>query len=432
MKNKALILGIPLFVSLFFGSCTLGRLGFGVVLWSEDDSVVTNGTLVPILDESRIQKAYKIEIPSSGKLTLIPTGRVMFFENEAEARQFHSDFTPWAFTWAFVGRAGLPMRALPNSTSTGMYKFHNNQQLKVISRTPTKEKVGNLEGFWYKVLTDDGFQGWVFDYYLTITEATDSGQVENVAQKVADPYLDDLLSKNWRPESFQEMITSGQIRLEDFNDDYGLKILPDENSVVVTTSKHKTVFNYSEIVKIDQSSYLFQDTSLRIRFGGSSRITATYTYKNTQWTQTFVELETDVTELITQEIIRRGEAYQKLLDQGPLLSSPSFGDLLFLSNQTFEWSGYQRLVPTLLSEGFSGKGRVTFSLFLSPELGQRYTGALNLHFKKDTQEISIPFLYHFTGNGVQFVPADERSIEGGIVKAESSQPLSIFFTLSKP
>ena len=60
------------------------------------------------------------------------------------------------------------VRNAPSVTnSTIVTKAFKGSAVKILDKTTEKIKIGELEGFWYKIeLLDNGEQGWVFDKYV--------------------------------------------------------------------------------------------------------------------------------------------------------------------------------------------------------------------------------------------------------------------------
>src|SRR5262245_26221811 len=165
--RAALVLG-----ALLLSSCGFGRMATGVMVWAPEDAKVQNGDVVWIWEQSRIRKTFKIERPEGGGPFEVEQWRVKSFSGEGEARAFQTAFAPLKDLWAISGKQGLPVRETADANANRVYRLGESEEVKVIVGNGPRVKQGNLEGSWVQILTKDGYQGWVFDYYLNLVSRT--------------------------------------------------------------------------------------------------------------------------------------------------------------------------------------------------------------------------------------------------------------------
>ena len=57
-----------------------------------------------------------------------------------------------------------------------------------------------MTGHWYRLLTEDGVQGYTFDYYLTVYNENADGERDVInAREEEDVFLENVVDTNWRP-----------------------------------------------------------------------------------------------------------------------------------------------------------------------------------------------------------------------------------------
>ena len=81
--------------------------------------------------------------------------------------------------------AGLRFRSEPNLKSDTLSLIPYNSQVEIISGSKNKEKIGNIEDYWYNILWNSQ-KGWVFGGFL-------SNNPKNIVNKIGGI---ELLSNN--------------------------------------------------------------------------------------------------------------------------------------------------------------------------------------------------------------------------------------------
>ena len=157
---------------LLLSAC--GNPGVGVILWPPSDSDWKVGQLVKVRDRSHIRNTYVVDLPGQTRLKdEIDQWRLRIFRKRAEAKVYASTLTAWADIYAKCLYQGLPMREKPSNLSELVYRFRQDDLIKIINREDGPVKVGNLQGYWYRGLSEGGTEGYIFDYYLNIVRIKD-------------------------------------------------------------------------------------------------------------------------------------------------------------------------------------------------------------------------------------------------------------------
>ena len=134
-------------------------------------------------------------------------------------------------------------------------------------------------------------------------------------------------------------------------------------------------------------------------------------------------------DLIETERARRDGIYKSFRELGPELQSNAYGYLLLEPNRRFKWSGFDRLVPTVIPSNATGRGTVTFRLHLARALWPDYKGVLTMAFDRGDAgaPTSVDFLYARDQEGLKLVLAGEIDEEQLLVLNPSATPLVIYF-----
>ncbi len=417
---------LPLLLTAFtFAGCS--KLGTGVMLWPPDDSLWQPGELITVQDESFLRNTYIVNLPEQRRLkTEIDKWRIRLFRHEKDAVAWAAELGEWSNVFAECTYQGLPMRSEPANTASRVYRFRDGELIKVLGRNPGPVQVGNLEGYWYKVIAEDGVEGYVFDYYLKVMRIVDDKVEVLNARSTDNPVLDNLLSGPWRPKSFGDMLVNRQIDLNLFRPEFGL--FPDiENKtwklVLPETSISET---WSDIVPAGRNRYDFLDTSFRITINSDTFISVQYNDEGTERYEAFVRIGRDINETIEAELQRRETILDRLIEEGPAFGSRAYGELAILEDGRFTWTGKSSLISrALISSGAGNQGRIEFNHFIERSLSSSHEGVLSLRF--DNGE-ALRFLYAYEEGGLRLLYVPENAIVDYIVKTDQFiDPVRLFF-----
>ncbi len=427
-------------------SCGFGRQATGVVVWAPEDSPVKNGDVVWIWEQSRIRHSYKIQ-PTSGSAAFeTDLWRVKSFAGEGDALAFAKSFLPLSQTWAVSGKQGLPVRVAADANSDRVYKLGEGEEVKVITGNGPRVKQGNLEGSWVEILTKDGYNGWVFDYYLTLVDKSQGAPAAIKASGPGDELVQRLLTETWFPEEMRAMVEQDRLRPEVFRSGLGLRL--QATATATTTGSFVLVLPSStgeddlyelpwEVPrKIDNSSYWFGGPSkLRIQFTSAEydRIALGFTWKGAEKTVVLITLPQPVGNYLSRELASRQQKWAELKNHGSTLTSPTYGTLLLGEAGEFTWTGMETLQPPLgdvLPTCLPEKGTMIFDWFRERRFISEFR-AVRFVFGESEEAPSQVFLYRFLKDGLQLLPVAAVDLDPSknTVLRESRGALSLFFTI---
>lgn len=426
MRFKSLILLITAFFILSLASCTGRKIGFGVLLWSTDESILQSGEVVQVISDSRIHETYIIKGLKEDKHLELDMKRVAFFKKKKEAQAYAEAYRPFAQTAALVTTDGLPMRDSPASGGIRVYKLKKNQIIKILDKDDTVSQEGSLEGYWYSTLTDDGVRGYCFSPNLTLFDIQEGADLQS--SKEEDPYLQALSESVWRPEFFQTMIAEMKIDLNLLKKEYGFFINSEIRTISVSIPDFSGKYEYSEIVKKGEKQYRIEGTPIELAFTSTRHFEFVFTSSDNMFSVPFSALNIDLDTLIQEELLRREELYNTITEQGPVLTSSAYGTIELRSYPNFVWENFERLTPQVIAKGAGDSGVIDFTIFLTPELKERYSGALRFRFNSGNKDAVSSFLYEILDNGIRFTFVPEDIIEENTINAALSSPVIIFFS----
>ena len=275
--SKSLAIASAL-AALFLATSCAPRLGWGLLLWTDQEAGLHAGAVVPVYIRSNIEKTYVIGVPGSKRKVEVPLWQLDLFRSRGAAEKARIPFGSYLTSYLFANRDGLPVRDAPTNAGQRVYRLREGQSVKILSEVKGDVvKTGDqvLAGSWYKVLTEDGTRGFVFSntmrLYDELTEAPPS-----IAQTNADATarnVDLVFSQTWRGEYFQTMIDDGRIDLDTFNARYGLFADAVQRQIRIELPWTSQVFNYSSIAQSGQD-FIFEGTPLKISLDGDKRLIA--------------------------------------------------------------------------------------------------------------------------------------------------------------
>ncbi len=431
-------------------SCGPRAAGYGVILWGETDSALQTGVVVPIIGGGTIDSSYLVLAPGEKKPREFPMGRLRFFKSRADAVKFSQSFVPYEQSWAVSMKQDpppLPIRDQASQDGRVIYKLKPGQLVKVIGRSPQRDTIQQYSDYWYEVVTDDGFSGFCFGHFLKPFSTEGDPTVE--AQRILnqDEMLDTILNNTWRPDWFRDMVARGAIDLATFRDDVGLFPSPSDMVVKLVLPQYSLEFHYTGVQKLGESTYVFTGSDLRISVLDPERISIYYHYKDQRVAGLYTLMKGEVADLISAEQKRRQGIFDSIAARGATLSSSAYGTITLAEGMRFTWSGYQKLVPSLIAADAGSKGRVDFPLHAAKNLAGDYDGAITLVFDHGGDAAatgaaggsgaspaggySVSFLYKATSGGLRFTSLDADSVSNLVVTHPGLSPVVIFFTQTK-
>jgi hypothetical protein len=413
------------FALLAFGmnSCGLGRLGTGVVLWSDSEHL-TNGSLVWVWDQSRIRKSMIVQRTDGGSRFEISSWRVREFSNEADARAFQKQFVQWNDIWANVQRGGLFVRSEPDASASRVYRLSDGEEIKILNQNPQTVTIDGLVGHWDEVLTQNGATGWVFDYYLSLYKVANGVQTQLKQSGPGNFYLQAVETNPWYPEDFLNQVAQRRINLKIFDpgyvfhyngsDAFDLTLPPNLSTGAPAQSFH---FAFTRVQKIDTATFLFvgpANLSVRVLNPEATRIEIKFLQNDQQVTFLYARLDKNIGDYIAQETASRLDQLNTLLNLGKTLVSPTWGRIDLNQDGSFIWTGFQALQPplgVLFPSDLTGKGQLLFDWFKDQQfVGDWQVLRMSLARSGGEPDFSQLFLYRFLKGGLQLLPVSNADV----------------------
>jgi len=405
----------------------------GVVVWAPEGGTVTNGDLVWIWEQSRIRKTFKIQKPESGEAFEVDQWRVQSFASEGEAQAFQTGFLPLKDAWAVSGKQGLPVRETADANANRVYKLGENEEVKVLAGNGPKVKQGNLEGSWVRILTRDGYSGWVFDYYLTLSDRGTGTSRQLKASGPGDQMVQAVLAQSWYPEEMRLMVEQDRINLAVFRPDAGLRSVESPSALLLLLpaadgQDERIELPIAAAQKLTDSTYSFGGPSqVKVQFTNSegSRMDLSFTWQGKARTVSLALIDDNVGSLISRELASRQQKLSEILTRGKTLVSPTYGTIHLTPEGEFTWEGAGAALPDLTET----KGKVFFDWFKDKRLYGEFR-AIRFQFGPEVGGTSHVFLYRFLKDGLQMLPADPTDLDPAkqLVVRETRSGLSLFFT----
>jgi len=222
------------------------------------------------------------------------------------------------------------------------------------------------------------------------------------------------------------MITNGTIDLEQMNPAFGFITGYESKITELVLSSFSLSYSYEGVVKKDNNVYVFTNTPLTMTIKSTSSIVIQYVDSlGKPYSYSFTTLKGNLDEILSAEKNRRQLLFSTLLSSGPSYSSSNYGVLQFIEGNTFLWTGYSLLSPTVIPSGAGSRGTVEFRYFLSSGLSYNYDGVLSLTF--DSSDLEICFLYKLEENGLRLEYLPVSLIKDKTAEKQSANPLVMFF-----
>jgi hypothetical protein len=429
---KSLLPLLLLGAVLSFSSCAR-NIGYGLVLWAGEESPIQTGEILPVRQESQIQGTYLIRLPGTKELAELPTWRMRLFADKEEALQGAEEYAPYLNMYAYSQRDGLPLREEADQEARRVYKLAEAQLVKVLSRGEQKVTIGNYEDYWYLVLTEDGYQGYCFGYYLPVFITAGDPKAEVEVLMARDPMLEALLQTDWRPEYFREMVDEGRIDLTSFGPGFGFFVDPEQRRIRLITGKRSYSWPYERLEKVGANRYVFEGPEtgsggIRINMQSSQRIVCTYSIGDQVLSSVFIAFEEDIEEIVTQELERRERLAQIFSSRSRVLRSSAYGNIYLEEQMRFRWEDFGRLGEQIVLKPVRGSGTVDFPYYLSDGLSGSFDGVITFRFDEYAKDQGTSFLYAFESAGVRFEYVRPQGIENLEVVRRDDSPLVIFFS----
>ncbi|MBP5157161.1 MAG: SH3 domain-containing protein, partial [Treponema sp.] len=393
-----------------------------------------------VIDNPNTEAVEKIEVPFSALST--PMSKKKALERAAKYRDYEHQYAKCVLD-------GLPIREAPENGSKQVYRLRQDEIIRTLYKgdgvIPTNGKE-LLKGDWLRVITKGGTAGWCFSQNLRLftmnSDGTYGDGAEEAEVQAADDELDLLLASVWYPDYYQKMISSREIDLDYFSEDYRFDTGSSTGEVILKLFNVDESYPYAGVTKLRGGVYRFNGTQIQVTVKGKTSIVLQYTDSSGKPRSFgFVTLgpDTDIASLIKDEKERRQSVINDLAKFGPEFFSSAYGTLSVSASSpataadggTFSWTDYELVVPSLVSRNSGKDGTVAVRNFIGKALKKDWDGVLTFKFDKNGSEVNL--LYKKASGGLRLAPArikeEEDSVTGRKVRSvtASSSPLVMFF-----
>ncbi|NNM53572.1 MAG: SH3 domain-containing protein [Spirochaetales bacterium] len=442
---RRILFPVVVFLALL-SSCGMGRIGTGVVVWSDSESLA-NGSVVWIWDQSSLQKTFTIQKTDGGSRSTIANWRIRFFNNPEEAKTFAAEFAPWKNIWGVTQKPGMAVYQQPNSTSPKVYRLGDNEDVKILGQQAQPSTEGGFTGHWDKVMTSSGYTGWCFDYFLSLYKVANNQKVVLKQGGPEDFYLRTVETNSWYPEEFRFEVAQKRINLNYFRPDYDFHFDGDKTFSLTTPPPLGSTapaasysFTFSDVRKINSGTFLFvcpENLMVRILNPEVTKIEVSFTEGSQTHRYLYVRLDQDIGTYISQETASRVDELNAILAYGTKLTSPIYGNMTLASDGSVTWTGFQALQPPqgiAFPQGLANTAHIYFDWFKDSQFAGDWK-VFRLQFDPTAQvpEFSQVFLYRFLKGGMQMIPvspSDLNPVKQTVLR-ESRIGYTIFMTFEK-
>ncbi|WGK70243.1 SH3 domain-containing protein [Candidatus Haliotispira prima] len=411
-----------LLLSTFISSCS-NDLGYGVVLWSSPSvqsmKGLHNGQIIVIIGESKVTDSY---IASFRKTEyILPTGRIAFFRHLSNAKKFRNHFMQYQDWYATnMNPNSLVMRAEPNRTSEQVYRLRPKQTVKILDQASDQITLGNIEGRWYEILTDDGIHGFTFDYYLHIEDHSKEATEQLIKLAAFEQKRDELkinlknLNGFWYQKKYSQHLRSGN------NIDLRILMLPhgqlylnrkqNQIELYLENSQQPSLNLAYDPEKIEtkaSAELSFNDGNVRATFAKIDDILLYFRDQDEKeliWELQKISKE-ELQLYRKQALTQRKIALSFILQKGRRFSAAElYGTIHFRANGQFSWSNTEALVKEEILQDGPTEGTLYFPYRLGFTLQDDYDQLLTFVFQDD-QELTFLLKVDTEGNVLlRYVP----------------------------
>ena len=431
MSMKKSLFPFLIALSLLFISCSEKIMGYSVVLWNIPDQNIQAGEVLPVYIKSNISHVYIVGKPDGEKFE-IPLWQMTEPVKKNKINNVAKRYSEHAATFASVKTDGLPCRAEAVNTSKQVYRLRKGEVIKILYKGNGQAPMTGgkpLEGDWYKILTDDGTQGWCFSYNLKLYEADINGKPLGgeviVVEEEKDERWETVLNGVWYPEEFKSMIDSKAIDLTRLHPSYRFKIDLETKKVILNTTSIHESWDFDGYTKTDDREYTLKGISLKIIYRNSAYIVLRYTDASGKPQDlNFVTLAENVSDIVNAEKTRRMQEYMQIFTHGPIFSSTSYGKIEFMEDGAFKWTGFKLLVPSIIDAGTKSTGSAQIKYSLSKDLAASYDGILTMKFDGMNREVN--FLYKLDGGALRMEDTTGANFSGTQIKSRGVSPVIIY------
>ena len=436
LKRFALI-GVAFLLALVTG-CSDKIMGYSIVLWNIPEYKIQSGDVLPVYIKSNISHVYVAGTGGEdGEKIEVPLWKMTEPLSKRKVEKSYAKYAEHAHTYAHVKIDGLPCRAEPVNTSKQVYRFRKNEIIKILYKGEGQVPMSGskpLEGDWYRILTNDGTEGWCFSYNLNLFELDENGDIVGgnnlIIEEEVDEHWENIINNTWYPDSFSNMIQRNNIDLEELNASYKFVINTTNNKVILNTKDIHESWDYTGYKKVDNNEYTLNDIPIKIIYKNAGYVVLRYTDSSGKPQDLdFVVISEDINTIVANEKTRRADEYNKIVEHGPEFKSSSYGTLSITEDGTFRWTGFKLLVPAVIPAGGKTVGTVSVKYSVSKTVQRNYDGVLTFKFEGIPEEVN--FLYKLEDGGLRFEDTTTAEFNGNQLITRGSSPVIVYFNVKK-
>ena len=433
---KRYFYALTILLSFLLVSCSDKIMGYSVVLWTIPEHQIESGQVVPVYIKSNISHVYVIGTESGEKIE-VPLWQLTDPVKKGKVSGVAQKYAEFANSYASVKLNGLPSRAEPVNTAKQVYRLRKGEIVKILYKGEgTAPMTGGkpLPGEWFKILMNDGTQGWCFSYNLALFQMDKNGEqiggeVVETSEEV-DTRFDELIKNSWYPDYYSTLISSGNIDLSRLSANYKFVIDLENEKVSLNMNKIHESWKYEGYTKTNDNEFTLTNVPIIVFYKRADYIVIRYTDESGKPQDiNLVAISEDLSEIIAQEKERRNQVYMQLVQMSPELSSSNYGTLELKEDGTFKWSKYKLLVPSVIPAGVKNAGTATIKYTLSKPLQTNYDGVITFNFDSSngtTEEVN--FLYKIEESGLRLEDTNGASFKGNQITSRGSSPTIVYLT----
>lgn len=386
------------------------KMGYFLVAWPEDFSVMGCADLFPIKSESHLRKTHILNL-GNNKFAEIASFRGFVFRTMQEAKAAQSEMWQYKDLFAYA-EAKTPVREKADVHSARIYIIKEGQVIKIIGRGEEQVTLGeHLTGYWYKVITDDGIIGYCFDKNLTIY--MDDGKGNSTRTVDITMFTDRFFGNQWYPVEYREEMEEDYPNLAILRDGRCLWGDFEKKDIYLRDGKREHRFRFTEVKQQSQNRILFIGSSVDVSFYPDGRLFVRYADEGVDHSEFFTTLDTPLQDYIAEQNKLKTQEYTILRQRVQYFESPENGKLKFNSDRTFVWTERYDSVEEFIPSANGDKGLVDNRRYVSAKLkkSRGYDGVITMTFSRTAKEMNFIFK-RLTNGDLQLIYVPEDSFKG--------------------
>ena len=398
-----------LLILLVLSGCN-NKMGYFLVYWPEDFTVMGCADLFPIKSESHLRKTHILNL-GNNKFAEIASFRGAVFRTKQEAKAAQSELWEYKDLFAYAD-SKTPIRETPDVQSARVYILREGQVIKIIGREKEKVQLGeHLIGYWYKVVTDDGIVGYCFDKNLTIY--MDDGKGNSTRTVDITMFTDRFFGNSWYPVEYREEMEEDYPNLAVLRDGRCLWGDLEKKEIYLRDGKREHRFKFTEVKQQSQNRILFIGASIDISFYPDGRLFVRYSDDGVDRSEFFITLDTPLQDYIAEQNKLKNQEYTILLRSVKYFESPENGRLKFNTDKTFVWTERYDAMAEFIPSANGDKGIVDNRRYVSAKLkkARGYDGVITMTFSRTAKDLNFIFK-RLTNGDLQLIYVPEDSFKG--------------------